>query len=275
MRDILITALISVLTLIALTACREDADNLYGDGKEMEILDEYGDVTTKARASVVNGTTLTIIGGIGDLHIVAVEDEDILETEYESRCIIYDGPIKTKTDPAKVHIKPKKYGSTIVSITDTDIDKTIHIQVDVVDHYGALTVLESTAYGIETGMYLAFKYSEDNEYRFVSKAGKEYETLESGQYHFEQPVPGAGQVYLTLKSDDTETIWSITDADNNKDGHKLYLSDIYCGMGLPSSITTRLSYTEYYPTLFLFTDTSNPERTFTTGKADTAVKYTF
>ena len=277
MKTKLITALASIFTFLLFTACSSDPDHLYGKDKEMKILDEYGDATTYARASILSGTTLTIVGGIGEDHIIEVQDEDILGVSYSSRGVVYDGPIKRKTYPAELNIRPKKYGSTVISITDPDLDKTIHVDVKVVDHYAAMTVLESTAEGIEEDMLLAFKYSDDNEYRIISQEGKEYDTFEFGEYHFEHPIEvnPCQVVYLTLKSGETETIWEITDGDNNKDGHKLYINNIFIGMGLPSDITTKLSYTEYYPTEFLFTDTSNPERKFKTTAANTAIKYTF
>lgn len=277
MKGKLRTAFTSLFAILLITACSDDPSHLYGADKEMEILDEYGDVTTNARASIHSGTTITIVGGICDHHIIEIQDEDIISADYISKCVVYDGPIKKKTLPAEIRIRAKKQGSTVISITDPDIDKTIHVQVDVVDHYTAMTVLESSVEGIEKDTYLAFKYNDDNEYRFVSKDGKEYDTFEFGEYHFRQPVhfePGHA-VLLTLKNSDTETTWVITDADNNKDGHKLYISDIYTGMGLPDKIITKLSYTEYYPTEFLFTDASNPDRHFKTTAADTAIKYTF
>lgn len=269
--------LASILALFLFTACGDDPSNFYGADKEMEILDEEGDATTNARVSLHHITTLTIVGGIGEFHLVEVQNEDVISVNYSPRYAMYEGPVKAKTVPAELRIRANEYGSTVISITDTDIDKTIHVKVTVVDHYAAMTILESTTEGIEADMYLAFRYNGANEYRFVSKEGKEYDTFESGEYHFMQPVefmPG-NAVYLALNNGDTETLWRITDADNNKDGHKLYISDVYIGMKLPSNITTKLSYTEYYPTEFLFTDTSDPARTFKTTAADTAIQYTF
>ena len=138
-----------VLGLCTISSCDSDPDNLYGKNKEMQILDESGKPCTNVNASFIYGTTLSIVGGIGDNHIAEVEDESILTATYSSRGAMCDGPVPTETLPAHVIIEPKCYGSTTVSITDTDIDKTIHVEIKVVDDYLAFTVQESNVEGLE------------------------------------------------------------------------------------------------------------------------------
>lgn len=262
--------IVSILCVALVASCDYDPENIYGRWKEMHVLDEYGEDATVVRASIVSGTRIVIIGGVGNNHIVEVEDESILSAEYETRGAV----MPFETIPAAVRLKPKQYGSTTVTITDTDIDKTFHIQVDVVDEYSSLTVLTSTCDDIQTDMILALRNGEDNDYRLLMKNGKDYECLESGEYHFETFDSALDEVWLTLKSGDKEIVWKILDADNNKDGHIEYVSDVITGLGLSETVMTKLSYTTYYPTLFLFVDTFNPDRTFLTGSAGT-IKYMF
>lgn len=44
--------------------------------------------------------------------------------------------------PAQVILLAKKFGSSKVTITDTDIDQTIHVQVTVVNEYATLEIKE-------------------------------------------------------------------------------------------------------------------------------------
>ena len=53
-------------------SCDNDPDNLYGKKKEFRILDEYGSQTTHAYASIISGTYLEIVGGIGTNHVIEV-----------------------------------------------------------------------------------------------------------------------------------------------------------------------------------------------------------
>ena len=105
------TILASTFTFLLLTGCTDDPSHFYGADKEMKILDEDGDATTNARVSMIGATTLTIVGGVGDFHVVEVEDEEILSAEYSSKYTSYDGPIKIKTIPAEIRIKANKYGN--------------------------------------------------------------------------------------------------------------------------------------------------------------------
>ena len=241
----------------------------------MRILDENGNVTTKAYVSTVSHTFLDIVGGVGYYHTIEVEDESLVEVFYSNRGAVNSFlPKYSETDPAGIAIKALKFGSTTISITDEDIDKTITIDVEVVDEYKAVTIKESTVEGLEKGVKLAFLNEEENEYRFVKKNGQEYISLEQGTYHFGDPADYS-RLPLTLDNGNTESRWIITDADNNKNGYKHYFSHILEGLNLPNSITTRFQPALHYPSEFLFTDTSNPERYFKTGPANTTIKYTF
>lgn len=272
-----ICALASVIC--TLSSCDSDPDNLYGNNKEMQILDESGKPCTDARASFIYGTNLSIVGGIGDNHIVEVEDESILSATYNSRGAMCDGPIPTETIPANVIIKAKSYGSTTVSITDTDIDKTIHVEVEIVDDYLAFTVLESKVEWIEKDMMLAFflknKVKDHDEYRLVYKEGKDYVSSIVGDYHFGDYVETENYLMLTLINGETQATWKITDADKNAAGYQYYNSYLLGGLSLPNSVLTKTSPALIYPSKFRFTDTDNPERYFITGRADTDIKYLF
>lgn len=279
MKNTFRTILSFVFAITIFASCDNDPDNLYGKNKEMQILDEFGDVTTTAYASIYSGTILSIVGGIGDNHIVEVEDEDILTATYSYRGAMVDGIIPTETMPASVILLPEKFGSTTVTITDTDIDKTIQVHVTVVNEYATLEIKESSIDGIEAGMKLAFIYGESNEYQFVTQNGKEYTSSESGEYHWGEYNTDDNTMSLTLKNEIGETIWKITDADNNKAGNAPYIEDVYAGLALPFEqvLTKIISPAIYYPTLFKFTDTNNSDRYFITGsgRSTANIKYNF
>ena len=268
-----------VLAICTLSSCDADPDNLYGKNKEMQILDESGEPCTNTYASFIHGGNLSIVGGIGDNHIVEVEDESILTATYSRRGASCDGPIPTETLPAHVIIEPKSYGSTTVTITDTDIDKTLHVEIQVVDDYTAFSVLESNVEGLEKDMMLAFflknKVKSHDEYRIVSKDGKNYVSSVVGDYHFGDYDETENSLTLTLINGETETTWKITDADNNAAGHPNYIHYLLGGLRLPNSLLTKTSPALIYPSKFQFTDTSNPERYFITGRADINIKYLF
>ena len=263
-----------VLATTLLSSCSDDPDHLYGKKKPMRILDENSNVTTKVYASIVSGTIIRIVGGVGIYHTIEVEDESLIDINYSHRGAEGNVLYMETTVPALIIIKPTKFGSTTISITDEDINKTIVVEVEVVNEYKALTIKESTIEGLEKGVKLAFLNEEENEYRFVKQSGQEYISLEKGTYHF-----GDSADYtilpLTLNNGNTESKWIITDADNNKNGYNHYFSHILEGLNLPNSITTRFSPALHYPSEFLFTDNSNPERYFKTGPANKTIKYTF
>ena len=267
------------LAICTLSSCDNDPDNLYGKNKEMQILNESGEPCTNAYATFIHGANLSIVGGIGDNHIVEVEDESILTATYSSRGAMCDGPVPTETLPAHVIIEPKGYGSTTVSITDTDIDKTIHVEIKIVDDYLAFTVQESNVEGLEKDMMLAFflknKLKSHDEYRIVSKEDNGYVSSIVGDYHFGDYDVAENSLTLTIINGETETTWKITDADNNAAGHEYYNRYLLGGLRLPNSLLTKTSPALIYPSKFQFTDTSNPERYFITGRADTDIKYLF
>lgn len=273
-------AAIAVLFTL-LTSCDNDPDNLYGKRKELQILDEHGNVTTHAYASRISGAYLEIVGGIGSNHVIEVEDESVLTAEYFHRGASGSVLWLDTTIPARVHLTPLKFGSTTVSITDTDIDKTIHVQVDVVNEYEALTIRESNVEGLEEGRKIAFSIDDTNEYHITFKDGSGYHSVSTGEYHFHEYSPETyadseeNYLLLTLKYPEGETTWKITDADNNKDDRKYYISDILEGLRLSQRVTTKYSPAISYPTLFLFTDTVDPARRFVTGSCDENIKWTF
>ena len=278
MKNTLATILSIVIAATLFSSCDNDPDNLYGKKKEMQILDEYGDVATTAYASIYSGTVIRIIGGIGDNHIVEVEDEDILTAIYSGRGAMVDGIIPTETMPAQAILLAKKFGSSKVTITDTDIDQTIHIQVTVVNEYATLEIKESSVEGIEEGMKIAFIYGESNEYQIISENGKEYTSVEAGEYHWGEYNSEENTLTLTLKNKDGDTVWNITDADKNAAGHDWYIDEILTGLALPrEEVLTKHSPAVSYPTLFKFTDTKNPERYFITGsgRSSANIKYNF
>ena len=278
MKNTLATILSIVIAATLFSSCDNDPDNLYGKKKEMQILDESGNTTTTAYTSIYSGTVISIVGGIGDNHIVEVEDEDILTAIYSGRGAMVDGIIPTETMPAQVILLAKKFGSSKVTITDTDIDQTIHVQVTVVNEYATLEIKESSMEGIEQGMKIAFIYGESNEYQIISKNGKEYTSIESGEYHWGEYDYEENSLTLTLKNKDGETIWNITDADKNAAGHDWYVDEILTGLALPrEEVLTKNSPAVIYPTLFKFTDTKNPERYFITGsgRSSANIKYNF
>lgn len=278
MKNTLATILSIIIAATLFSSCDNDPDNLYGKKKEMQILDESGNTTTTAYTSIYSGTVISIVGGIGDNHIVEVEDEDILTAIYSGRGAMVDGIIPTETMPAQVILLAKKFGSSKVTITDTDIDQTIHVQVTVVNEYATLEIKESSMEGIEQGMKIAFIYGESNEYQIISKNGKEYTSIESGEYHWGEYDYEENSLTLTLKNKDGETIWNITDADKNAAGHDWYVDEILTGLALPrEEVLTKNSPAVIYPTLFKFTDTKNPERYFITGsgRSSANIKYNF
>lgn len=270
----------TVLLAVMSAASCDDPDNLYGKKKEMQILDEKGEPVEQMYVSIITSGTLSIVGGMGDNHTVEVQDESILKAEYNGRGAGHSH-ISTETIPASVVLIPHKLGSTVVSITDNDTDETLHVQIDVVHQYIGLTVSESTAKELEDGTMILFLQDRDvNEYRIVSRNGKEYETLAKGEYHFEEPREDIGDTYInpgdvrmTLKDENGETVWKITDADNNKNAFHGYISDVLSGLGLPDEIITK-EPAMHYPELFLFTDILDIDRHFMTGRME-VIEYTF
>ena len=270
----------TVLLAVMSAASCDDPDNLYGKKKEMQILDEKGEPVEQMYVSIITSGTLSIVGGMGDNHTVEVQDESILTAHYNGRGTGHSH-IPTETLPASVVLLPHKLGSTVVSITDNDTDETLHVQIDVVHQYIGLTVSESTAEELEDGTMILFLQDRDvNEYRIVSRNGKEYETLAKGEYHFEEPREDIGDTYInpgdvrmTLKDEDGETVWKITDADNNKNAFHGYISDVLSGLGLPDEIITK-EPAMHYPELFLFTDILDIDRHFMTGRME-VIEYTF
>lgn len=270
----------TVLLAVMSAASCDDPDNLYGKKKEMQILDEKGEPVEQMYVSIITSGTLSIVGGMGDNHTVEVQDESILTAHYNGRGAGHSH-IPTETLPASVVLLPHKLGSTVVSITDNDTDETLHVQIDVVHQYIGLTVSESTAEELEDGTMILFLQDRDvNEYRIVSRNGKEYETLAKGEYHFEEPREDIGDTYInpgdvmmTLKDEDGETVWKITDADNNKNAFHGYISDVLSGLGLPDEIITK-EPAMHYPELFLFTDIFDIDRHFMTGRME-VIEYTF
>lgn len=270
----------TVLLAVMSAASCDDPDNLYGKKKEMQILDEKGEPVEQMYVSIITSGTLSIVGGMGDNHTVEVQDESILTAHYNGRGAGHSH-IPTETLPASVVLLPHKLGSTVVSITDNDTDETLHVQIDVVHQYIGLTVSESTAEELEDGTMILFLQDRDvNEYRIVSRNGKEYETLAKGEYHFEEPREdisdtyiNPGDVRMTLKDEDGETVWKITDADNNKNAFHGYISDVLSGLGLPDEIITK-EPAMHYPELFLFTDIFDIDRHFMTGRME-VIEYTF
>lgn len=270
----------TVLLAVMSAASCDDPDNLYGKKKEMQILDEKGEPVEQMYVSIITSGTLSIVGGMGDNHTIEVQDESILTAHYNGRGAGHSH-IPTETLPASVVLLPHKLGSTIVSITDNDTDETLHVQIDVVHQYIGLTVSESTAEELEDGTMILFLQDRDvNEYRIVSRNGKEYETLAKGEYHFEEPREDIGDTYInpgdvrmTLKDEDGETVWKITDADNNKNAFHGYISDVLSGLGLPDEIITK-EPAMHYPELFLFTDIFDVNRHFMTGRME-VIEYTF
>lgn len=270
----------TVLLAVMSAASCDDPDNLYGKKKEMRILDEKGEQVEQMYVSIITSGTLSIVGGMGDNHTVEVQDESILTAHYNGRGAGHSH-IPTETLPASVVLLPHKLGSTVVSITDNDTDETLHVQVDVVHQYIGLTVSESTAEELENGTMILFLQDETvNEYRIVSRNGKEYETLAKGEYHFEEPREDIGDTYInpgdvrmTLKDEDGETVWKITDADNNKNAFHGYISDVLSGLGLPDEIITK-EPAMHYPELFLYTDIFDINRHFMTGRME-VIEYTF
>lgn len=270
----------TVLLAVMSAASCDDPDNLYGKKKEMQILDEKGEPVEQMYVSIITSGTLSIVGGMGDNHTVEVQDESILKAEYNGRGTGHSH-IPTETLPASVVLLPHKLGSTVVSITDNDTDETLHVQIDVVHQYIGLTVSESTAEELEDGTMILFLQDRDvNEYRIVSRNGKEYETLAKGEYHFEEPREDIGDTYInpgdvrmTLKDEDGETVWKITDADNNKNAFHGYISDVLSGLGLPDEIITK-EPAMHYPELFMFTDILDIDRHFMTGRME-VIEYTF
>ena len=270
----------TVLLAVMSAASCDDPDNLYGKKKEMQILDEKGEPVEQMYVSIITSGTLSIVGGMGDNHTIEVQDESILTAHYNGRGAGHSH-IPTETLPASVVLLPHKLGSTVVSITDNDTDETLHVQIDVVHQYIGLTVSESTADELEDGTMILFLQDRDvNEYRIVSRNGKEYETLAKGEYHFEEPREDIGDTYInpgdvrmTLKDEDGETVWKITDADNNKNAFHGYISDVLSGLGLPDEIITK-EPAMHYPELFLFTDILDIDRHFMTGRME-VIEYTF
>lgn len=60
-----------------------------------------------------------------------------------------------------------------------------------------------------------------------------------------------------------------------KDNNKYYIPDISEGLRLSQHVSTKFSPAIHYPTLFLFSDTDNPDRNFVTGRCKEHIKWMF
>ena len=97
-----------VLVTTILSSCDNDPDNLYGKNKPMRILDENGNITTKVYASIVSGTIIRIVGGVGIYHTIEVEDESLIDINYSHRGAEGNVLYMETTVPALIIIKPTK-----------------------------------------------------------------------------------------------------------------------------------------------------------------------
>ena len=273
-KDLCIMAIFSILALGIYSCTPEDPSNIYGQNKEMQIVDENNIEIEMTYATMLGGGGFSIIGGKGKNHRIEVVDEDILTATYCQKGVVY--PEKW-TMPATVSIQPKKIGETTVIVTDTDTDETKMVKVKVVYNYQTLTIGDSSAEGLMDGMQICFMNEGeegDNEYRIVIQSDIKYISYEEGDYHFETPETDRSYFFLTLKNDEKETTWKITDADNNSGGDDNYVSNVIKGIRLHDHILTKLTLSYAYPKIFMFTDTDNPERHFKTGPAEN-IRYRF
>lgn len=272
MKRLLILRGALAIMLASFSACEKsnDAERYYSKDKEMQILDQEGNAVNSVYASIYSGQLVSIVGGTGNNHIVEVADESVLGIIYCSKGKDHQF-YPDLNMPAQVYLIPKKYGSTIVSITDADDDRTIHLEVEVANHYATLKIKESSVDGLEPGMLLVFAMDDTNEYRIVSQSGKEYDSHEKGEYHWGEYDPEENSIQLTFYLDDKETTWKITDADNNSSGSEFYDGNVWDGLALPGEeVMTKEPPATVWSSLFLFTDTNNPERTFKTGSRNTS-----
>lgn len=256
------------LTMHLFTSCGLGND-IYGVDKPMKVVDKNNEEINHVWIS--RGDTpdfyCYIIGGIGDNYEIEVKDTSVVWCTYNLSISSY---IPGKMIPTHLHIHAKNTGNTIISITDLDVDQTLHIDVNVTDTYAALTILESEADGYEDNMLLAFRVYDGNDYRLLKQNGEgAYITIEQGTYEFGEYRKADWE--LTLISEGKETVWHISDADNNKDSHKSYDSDVVLGLRFPRPVYTKWQFRSYYPTLFRFTDAANSDRTFITGRAETLI----
>lgn len=268
-KDLCIMAIFSILALGIYSCTPEDPSNIYGRNKEMQIVDENNIEIEMTYATMLGGGGFNIIGGKGKNHRIEVVDEDILTATYCQKGVVY--PEKW-TMPATVSIQPKKIGETTVIVTDTDTDETKMVKVKVVYNYQTLTIRDSSVEGLMDGMQICFLNEGeggDNEYRIAIQSDNEYIPHEQGEYHFEIPETDRSYFFLTLKNDEKETTWKITDADNNSRGDDDYISDVIKGIRLHDHVLTKMTPSYAYPQIFLFTDTADSERHFLTGPAKT------
>ena len=273
-KDLCIMAICSILALGIYSCTPEDPSNIYGRNKEMQIVDENNNEIEMTYATMLGGGGFCITGGKGKNHSVEVVDEDILTATYCQKGVVQP---EKRTMPASVFIQPKKIGETTIIVTDTDTDEMKMIKVKVVYNYQTLTIGDSSAEGLMNGMQICFMNEGeegDNEYRIVIQSDNKYISYEEGDYHFEIPETDRSYFFLTFKNDEMETIWKVTDADNNSEGLDNYVPNVIKGIRLHDHVLTKLTPSWAYPQIFLFTDTANPDRHFKTGPAK-SISYRF
>lgn len=260
-----------VVALSFLISCDySKLDDRYGKKIPLVVVDANEEEINQLYFPRWSGSYYYIHGGLGENYQVEVEDTSVLycyikRKRAETVCLL---PVKMI--PSTIVIHGKKFGETTISITDTDVDQTVHLQVEVIDEYSAITILESEADSYEENMLLAFRIGGGKDYRLLKKEGEEYTTSEIGTYEFGEPSETDWKITLTCG--EQETVWRITDADNNRAGHKYYSPSVVSGIDFPYKIFTKVWDPIYhYPTKFRFTDTANPDRSFITGRADTLI----
>ena len=262
-------AVCAIMTLGICSCDNNDPNDFYGKHRQMQLVDNGYNIVEMTYATPAKGGGFNIIGGMGDNHRIEVMDEDILTATYNPRSSLQPENV---TFLASVNLHPKKVGETSVIVTDTDTDETKMIKVKVIYNYATLTIRESTTEGLMNGMKICLMDEGEeggNEYHIAIQDDNEYISYEKGKYHFDLPEHDRSYFFLTLKNDEKETTWKITDADNNSRGYDDYISDVIKGIRLHDHVLTKMTPSYAYPQIFLFTDTADSERHFLTGPAKT------
>lgn len=161
----------------------------YYDGQPFRVyLANDGDILENGAVAYVPVVSayphvLELYGGYGGEHSVDVADPDILGYNYtkgDKKVNLLD----SQMIPARLTLKPKKLGKTVVSVTELDSRETFTINVEICEAYKVLEIYGGNEL-FETGTMFAFNYlADDDDAKICRRDNDNLEVIADGRYEF-------------------------------------------------------------------------------------------
>ena len=147
-----------VCALSFLTSCGyNEFEGVYGKKESLRIVNKNENEVHQVYLTKWTHPMFYILGGMGSNYEVEVEDTSLVSYTICSKLIEKLSFLNVNKIPSRIYLQGKKLGRTTVSITDTDVNQTVHLQVEITGAYSAITILESDVEGYEEDMLLAFR----------------------------------------------------------------------------------------------------------------------